>query len=172
MKSSSLSRVLAPAAIAVLALAAGMDCAAAPPMAMTTQQSASTAPHKTVRVDSAWVRAAPPGAMSLAGYMTLHNDGHVPVRFDWAQSDVFGMVELHRTLTVNGVSTMRVAGDQTIPPGASVRFEPGGLHLMLMQARHELKIGDLVPFRLHFGDGSTVDVVAPVSAQAPAATKR
>ena len=90
-------------------------------------------------MDAAWVRAAPPGAVSLAGYMTLHNDGKIPMRFSWAQSDQFGMVELQRTQVVDGVSTMRPAGDQTIAPGDSLRFEPGGLHLMLMQPQRDVE---------------------------------
>ena len=157
---------------AAIAIAAAMKSIAMPPMAMKSPQrgpqNGPMTQTKKVRVESAWVRAAPPGAMMLAGYMILRNDGKTPVRFDWAQSDVFGMVELHRTLIVNGVSTMRPAGDQTIPVGGSLRFEPGGLHLMLMQAQHEPKVGDKVRFRLHFADGSTLDVVALVSVEAPA----
>ena len=94
------------------------------------------------------------------------------MRFDWAQSDVFGTIELHRTLVVDGMSTMRPAGNQSIPAGGSLRFEPGGLHLMLMQPQRELKIGDKVHFRLHFADGGALDVIAPVSAEAPAAATR
>jgi len=170
MKPANPSQLLAVIAIAVLAIAAGMTCTAAPQMATKTSQVGAMVPNKTVHVDAAWVRAAPPGAMMLAGYMTLHNDGKEPARFAWAQSDVFGMVELHQTLITNGISTMRTAGEQIIPAGGSLRFEPGGLHLMLMQAQHALKIGDQVRFRLHFADGSMLDVTAPVSAEAPAPT--
>ncbi|HEV2606548.1 MAG TPA: copper chaperone PCu(A)C, partial [Xanthomonadaceae bacterium] len=164
-----LRRLLLPIAWLALALAFATVC-----MAATTRPvpDMALAPPKGVHVESAWVRAAPPGAMMLAGYMTLRNDGKTPARFDWAQSDVFGIVELHRTLIANGVSTMRLAGDQTIPAGGSLRFEPGGLHLMLMQAQHELKVGDKVRFRLHFADGTALDVVALVSAEAPGATTR
>ncbi len=121
----------------------------------------------SIRVDSAWVRAAPPGATMLAGYMTLHNTGKNSLSFEWAQSDAFGMVELHRSMTVNGMETMRPAGAQTIAAGGDLRIEPGGLHLMLMDAKRALKVGDVVRFRLHFADGGFVDVSAPVSAQAP-----
>ena len=107
--------------------------------------------------------------MMLAGYMTLHNNGKSPVRFTSAQSDDFGMVELHRTQLVNGVSTMRPAGEQTIAPGGTLQIVPGGLHLMLMQPRRALKVGDRVHFRLTFVDGSVVEVDAKVGAKAPAA---
>jgi len=164
MKISHLRRLLLLVACCAIVLAFTMDCMAAP----RPVPNMPLAPPKGVHVESAWVRAAPPGAMMLAGYMTLRNAGKSPVRFDWAQSDVFGIVELHRTLIVNGVSTMRLAGNQTIPAGGSLRFEPGGLHLMLMQAQHALRVGDKVRSRLHFADGTALDVVAPVSVEAPA----
>lgn len=157
----------------VVAAAVGcIACIAATPTpaAAGNAKTITAAPAATVHVESAWVRAAPPGAMMLAGYMNLRNDGKQPARFEWAQSDVFGMVELHKTLIVNGVSTMRPAGVQIIAAGDTLRIEPGGLHLMLMQPQHALMVGDTVRFRLHFADGSAVDVVAPVSAEAPAAT--
>ena len=159
-------------ALAATVSAAVFACAqAAPqPMAMPMPKPAVSASVATsdVSVEGAWVRAAPPGAAMLAGYMTLRNSGKTPVRFEWTQSDAFGMVELHRSAMVNGMETMRPAGVQAIPAGGALRFEPGGLHLMLMDPRRALKVGDVVRFRLHFADGSFVDVAAPVAAQAPA----
>ena len=108
--------------------------------------------------------------MMMAGYMTLRNDGADPERLVSTESETFGVIEPHRTLTVDGISRMRQVGDVTIPAHQSLRFEPGGLHLMLMQERHELKVGDKVNFRLHFADGSVLDIVAVVSAFAPVAT--
>jgi len=165
MKVQNLLRLLLPIAWLALAFATVSMTATARPV-----PDMALAPPKGVHVESAWVRDAPPGAMMLAGYMTLRNDGKTPVVFKSAQSDMFGMIELHRTTIVNGVSTMRAAGEQTIPAGGALRIEQGGLHLMLMQPRRELKVGDTVRFRLHFADGTALDVVAPVSAEPPAAT--
>lgn len=124
-----------------------------------------------LRVDGAWVRAAPPGAMMLAGYMVLHNDGDAPVRLVSVQSDAFGTVELHRSLVVNGMETMRPAGEQTIAAGGRMDIRPGGLHLMLMQPRQPLKVGDKVRFHLRFADDSMIEVIASVSAEAPGIAK-
>lgn len=164
--------------ITALAITGSMSCIAAMPRVHThtmksvkdhANRPAAMVQTTTLHTESAWVRAAPPGTTMLAGYMTIRNDGKQPVRYEWAQGDVFGMVELHKTTLVDGVSTMRPAGNQTIPAGGALRIEPGGLHLMLMQPQRELKIGDQVRFRLHFTDGSALDVLAPVSAEAPAA---
>ena len=160
--------------VAVASLVASAACIAAPkamtmPMAKPAVTSEPTAKLAQAHVDAAWVRTAPPGSMMLAGYMAIHNDGKSPLRFVSAQSDAFGMVELHRSLIVNGMSTMRAAGEQTIPAGGTLQIQPGGLHLMLMHPSRALKIGDSVRFQLHFADGSSMDVVAPVSADAPTA---
>jgi copper(I)-binding protein len=162
-----------------LAVQPVQSAARSAPQAMTMPMSkpaAAATPAKSgtttvvpaaVRVEEAWVRAAPPGATMWAGYMTLHNTGKNPARFEWAQSDAFGMIELHRSMTVNGMETMRPAGAQTIPAGGNLRFEPSGLHLMLMDPRRALRVGDVVRFRLHFADGSFVDTTAPVRVYSP-----
>jgi len=163
-------RLLIPIVVIAFAITPRTDCMAGPLTTMKTPRDVAVATSRALRVESAWVRAAPPSAMMLSGYMALRNDGTTPVRFVSAQSDDFGMVELHRSLVVNGISTMRAAGMQVIPPGGSLLFEPGGLHLMLMQPQRALKIGDTVRFNLHFDDGAIVEVLAKVSVQPPPAT--
>jgi copper(I)-binding protein len=97
----------------------------------------------------------------------VHNDGKAPLRLVSATSDAFGMVELHKSLIVNGVSTMRPAGEQIIPAGGTLKIAPGGLHWMLMQPKRALKIGDSVHLRLGFADGSSTNVDATVAASEP-----
>jgi copper(I)-binding protein len=70
---------------------------------------------------------------------------------------------------VNGMETMRPAGEKTIAPGGTLSIVPGGLHLMLMQPKRELRVGDRVRFRLHFADGSVAETAALVSDMAPSA---
>jgi len=157
---------------AVIAVMAAMNADAMPPMAMQTAHAAAVppmplAPPKGVRVEAAWVRAAPPGATMLAGYMILRNEGNAPVIFKSAQSELFDSIELHKSVIVNGVSTMRPVGDQAIPAGGTLRIVPGGLHLMLMAPKRQLNVGDQVRFRLHFADGTALTVDAKVGTDAP-----
>ena len=48
---------------------------------------------------------------------------------------------IHETTLVNGESTMRAHEPLRIAPGATVRFVPGGLHIML-HLKHPLAAGD------------------------------
>lgn len=112
-------------------------------------------------VDNAWIRAAPPGATMLAGYAILRNTGDVAVVVTGANSTDFGDVSLHRSYVENGMERMRPLGDVPIAPGASVVFAPGGKHFMLMDAKRELKSGDVAKIHIStkLGSGADADFV-------------
>lgn len=118
-------------------------------------------------IEKPWVRAAPPGASSLAGYLVLRNPCKAAVEVSDVESRDFGMPMIHRTEVVDGVSRMRPAGKLVVPPGGELRFEPGGLHLMLMKPRRALAEGDQASVRLVLADGRRVFAVFPVRREAP-----
>jgi copper(I)-binding protein len=133
--------------------------------------SAAVGAETTCRpvIEQAWVRAAPPGAGTLAAYLVLRNPCAETVVVTDVESLDFGMPMIHRTEEVDGVSRMREAGDLSLAPGASLRFEPGGLHLMLMRPLRTLKEGDSARIRLVLADGRRVFAEFPVRREAPSA---
>jgi copper(I)-binding protein len=112
-------------------------------------------------VERAWIRAAPPGAVMLAGYASLRNAGDAPLTVTGADSADFGAVSLHQSIEENGVERMHPLGKIDIAPGASVEFAPGGRHFMLMRPRRELQSGDMVKIHIatDAGDDATVNFV-------------
>lgn len=118
-------------------------------------------------IEKPWVRAAPPGAASLAGYLVLRNPCRDAVEVRGVESRDFAMPMIHRTEAANGVSRMRPAGRLVVPPGGELRFEPGGLHLMLMKPSRPLPEGGQAGVRLVLADGRRVFAVFPVRRQAP-----
>jgi len=118
-------------------------------------------------IESPWVRAAPPGAASLAGYLVLSNDCPGAVEVVDVESLDFGMPMIHRTVEEGGVSRMRPAGKLLLAPGESLRFEPGGLHLMLMRPLRPLAEGDTARVRLVLADGRRLFAEFPVRRAAP-----
>lgn len=80
------------------------------------------------------VRVAGPMPRMKAGYMTLTNNTNEAIHITRVSSPQFGRAEIHETVVENDVSRMRPVGTLTIPAGGEVRLEPGGKHLMLMQA--------------------------------------
>ncbi|HEY6941407.1 copper chaperone PCu(A)C [Dokdonella sp.] len=120
-------------------------------------------------VFDAWIRAAPPGATMTAGYATLKNSGDEPLTVLTVQSDAFRLTSLHETIVDRDVSRMREVHRLVLEPGSEIRLAPGGKHLMLMQPRHEIAVGDKVQVMFLLADGTRLetyfDVVAPDSGE-------
>ena len=120
-------------------------------------------------IETPWIRAAPPGAGTLAGFLVLRNGCDAPVTVAGVESLDFGMPMIHRTVEEGGVSRMRDAGTLVVPAGGELRFEPGGLHLMLMRPLRVLKEGDVGRVRLVLADGRKLFSEYPVRRAAPEA---
>lgn len=118
-----------------------------------------------------WSRATPGGAKVAGAYLTIENKGTAPDRLVGGVTDVAGRVETHEMAMNNGVMTMRpIDGGLTIAPGKTVKFAPGGYHLMFFDLKNQLKQGDKVPVMLTFEKAGKVNVlfdVQGVGAQAP-----
>lgn len=120
-------------------------------------------------VEDAWIRMLP-GQLPAAGYFELRNRSDAARRLSGVESPAFGMAMLHKSSEQNGQSQMEHVDTVALPPRGSVRFAPGGYHLMLMGAKNPLKVGEHVPVTLSFSDGSSVEVqfvVRPAGATGP-----
>lgn len=131
----------------------GAGWALAAVLALGTQADAGD-----VTVADAWIRQAPPGAMVLAGYMRLRNEGAQPQALVNVHADAFGSVMIHQTMMEGGVARMTHAAHIDLAPHASLAFAPGGLHLMLMDPKRPLRAGERVEMQLEFRDGRRLPV--------------
>jgi copper(I)-binding protein len=136
-------------------------------LALLSSAAVGAAPACAPVIDSAWVRAAPPGAKSLAGYLVLRNPCEGAVEVVDIESLDFAMPMIHRTEQVDGVSRMRPAGKLEVAAGGELRFEPNGLHLMLMKPLRPLAEGDTARLRLVLADGRRIYAEVPVRRTAP-----
>ena len=109
-------------------------------------------------VHEAWIRAAPPNAPVLAGYMTVENQSSAEKSLIGAASPAFGNVTIHRTGHADGVASMTHLPKIGIAAHGKLVFQPDGYHLMLMQPKWSLQAGDRVPMELKFADGLRVSV--------------
>ena len=73
-----------------------------------------------------------------AGYFQLQNTGERRLNLVGASSPAFGSVDMHETQTVDGLSRMRPLREMALSPGTTLKFEPGGAHLMLSGATTDL----------------------------------
>lgn len=120
-----------------------------------------------------WSRATPAGAKVAGGYLTIENKGTTPDRLIGGTADIAGKIGIHEMTMNNGVMKMRpLDKGLTIEPGKTVKFAPGGYHLMLEQLKGQLKQGTKVPVTLEFEKAGKVTVsfdVQGVGAQGPGA---
>jgi copper(I)-binding protein len=108
-------------------------------------------------VQNAWIRALPSSVPS-GGYFTLHNGGTKLVVLTGAESPGCGMLMLHKSEDKGGMSAMMDVSELPIPAGETLKFAPGGYHLMCMDARPVIKPGATVPVTLNFKDGGKLTV--------------
>ncbi len=114
-----------------------------------------------ISVTDAWIRLLPDN-LPLAGYAKVTNTGEHMLTLVAASSPDFPRVQLHRSIVRNGNDVMQHVQKINIAPGQSLNFAPGGYHLMLMGARHSLRIGEHVPIMLKFSDGTHYNILFTV----------
>ena len=112
--------------------------------------SACAPAAKDVEASDVWARTGMAGGNS-AVYMMLVNGTSADDELLSASSDVAEAVELHESkMGANGEMQMIPQASILLAAGAKVEFKPGGLHVMLIGLKQELKIGDEFVLTLHF----------------------
>jgi periplasmic copper chaperone A len=105
-----------------------------------------------VTISDAWIRALPVG--SDAGYFTLKNGGSTNRTLTGAASPACGMLMLHQTATMNGMTHMADVTSVDVPAGGEIKFAPNGYHLMCDRPRPAVKPGAKIQVTLEFADGT------------------
>lgn len=119
--------------------------------------------HTPVQVRDAWARAADSGATGAA-YVTLANGDTADIAITGWSSSAAVAAELHETMQHQGMVHMSARPAIVIARDSSLTMVPGGLHVMLIELRRALVVGDTVSLLATFADGRTLDVRAPVRA--------
>lgn len=115
----------------------------------------------SVVIEHPYATPTPPGARTGAVYFrALRNEGKVPDKLIGARTPAAGSVEIHRAgIDGQGVMRMRELEALELPPGAAPNLRHGGeLHLMLVDLKAPLKVGDRFPVVLKFEKGGETEV--------------
>jgi copper(I)-binding protein len=110
---------------------------------------------------------APPSATTHAAYLTIVNEGRQTQELVAAGAEGYDNIEIHNTTVTNGVASMRRVESVAVPAGGKIEFKPGGLHLMLIDAKKPLEHGALIPIRLGFRKGTKIETEAIVINNGP-----
>jgi len=116
-----------------------------------------------VKVTNVWVRSTAPGQSVAAAYLDIVSGGAAALVK--AESPAAKVVELHEMKMDGDIMKMRAVPKIDLPPGKEVKLEPGGMHVMLIDIKQPLKVGEKVPLTLVVESGGKtqkLDVTAEV----------
>ncbi len=112
-------------------------------------------------ISNPWARASTGGSRPGVAYLTIANRGGADSLIK-ASSPVAGRVELHRIIHDGDRARMGAIEKIRLPKGKSVELKPGGLHIMLMGLKQQLKEGETFPLSLYFAEAGKVDVTVRI----------
>lgn len=132
-----------------------LAAALALPLGFASAAAQSVGP---IRITAAQSMPTVPGQRNGGGFLTLVNSG-AQDRIVAASSPACDHVELHTMSMENSVMRMREVQSIPVPAGQTLRMRPGaGYHLMLMDLKAPLQVGQTVPVTVKFEKAGSVTV--------------
>lgn len=114
-----------------------------------------------VYVGQPYLRINPNPDAPSAAYFTIQT-GDAPVALRDVLSEAAVRVEMHEMVNEDGMMKMRPVDSVDIPAKSTVRFEPGGKHVMLWSLNRQIVDTGKVPMTLIFSNGDRILVEAVV----------
>lgn len=115
--------------------------------------------------ENAHIRLLPANVMVTSGYMHLHNTSAQNITIVAASSHLFAKIEIHTHVYQQDMAIMKKVDKVEIAAHSSLKFQPGGYHLMLFNPKAKLKADQVVELQL-IDDKNQVHLVnATIKAQ-------
>ncbi|MAT42716.1 MAG: hypothetical protein CL609_10265 [Anaerolineaceae bacterium] len=104
-----------------------------------------------IKIEDAWARPSAGVDMNGAIYFQIVNDGKEADKLISAYTPSAQAAEVHESMADdNGVMSMTPRENVEVSAGGEVEFKPGGLHIMLVDLKQPLAVGDEVSLTLRF----------------------
>lgn len=141
-------------------------------MAAMLMATAGCSDPPPLYVDGGYVRLNANPAAPSAAYFTIHG-GSEPVVLRNIATEEAVRLEIHESMTQGGMASMKPVETVDVPAKATVKFEPGGKHIMLWSINRQAIADGKMGFTFTFSNGDRILVDAVVqkpdgSAAAPA----
>ncbi|GHT95018.1 transporter [Betaproteobacteria bacterium] len=108
--------------------------------------SAVAQAQSPVRVTDAWVRATVPTQRATGAFLKLLSPE--TLQLVGVRSPVADVAEIHSTRMKGEVMEMRAVSSVLLPAGVVTELKPGGFHIMLLQLKMAVTVGQKVPLTL------------------------
>jgi len=122
---------------------------------------AAPAAEPGLSVSDAWMRVVLP-SRPAAGYFILSNSSAKDRTLVGAETTACSKLMLHRSVHQGGQDRMEVMSSVPVPAHGTVKFAPGGNHLMCLSPTADVAPGHALTVTLRFADGGTLDATFKV----------
>jgi periplasmic copper chaperone A len=113
-------------------------------------------------ISDTWVRPALASG-TTAAYLNITNNSDNPITISGVTADFADMIQIHQTVVENDMAQMQHTDNGLrIGAGETMRLEPGGYHIMLMNVQQALNEGETVTLSITFDTGETITVETPI----------
>jgi periplasmic copper chaperone A len=113
-------------------------------------------------LQDAWARPAKIGENG-AIYLRIENGTNAEDVLLDASTDVAEAAEAHMSMQNDqGVVSMHQQETVQVPAGEDVEFEPGKLHMMLVNLKRDLKVGDVFIVKMRFQNAGEIKLQVEV----------
>ena len=119
-----------------------------------------------MEVHQAWIRPTAKGE-NAAVYLTMHNHSTTEDELTGATATVADVVEIHESKVENDVMQMNKISSLSIAADEEIIFTPGGLHIMLIDIKQELILGEHIGLILHFKNHEDIVVEVHIEDSMP-----
>jgi len=119
-----------------------------------------------MEVHQAWIRPTAKGE-NAAVYLTMHNHSTTEDELTGATTTVADVVEIHESKVENDVMQMNKISSLSIAADEEIIFTPGGLHIMLIDIKQELILGEHIGLILHFKNHEDIVVEVHIEDSMP-----
>lgn len=97
-----------------------------------------------------------------AAFVEVRNLGGKDQAIIKATSPVANIIELHTSTEENGVHKMRPVQEIVAPAQGAVHLKSGGYHVMLIDLKEDLVVGQQIPVTLELEGGDTLEMTYEV----------
>ncbi len=125
---------------------------------------AACRPSQPLSIEAAWGRPALSGN-NAAAYFIINNATPESDRLLSASSSIAEFTEVHLSLMQDGNMIMQQQDSVDIPANSQLEFKPKDLHIMFINLKNDLNIGDDYELTLHFEKAGAITITVPVKEQ-------
>lgn len=115
-------------------------------------------------VESPYSRPLPPGQSTGVVYLSIRNESKDAFVLTSVSSPRAQKAEFHRHSHENGMMKMRKIDEIELGVGKTLRFEPGGYHIMLFGVKGPWQVGESIALTITTNSGAEIPFIAVVKA--------